>query len=372
MRDEWNELLKHSEMDTIFLRWEWLYNWWLVYGGGSNQLCIILVKENHCLLGIAPLYIKRRYLPLFREVRFLGSNVVCSDYLNFILFKNREREALYSILCYIEKDKYSWDLLHLTDIPSESGNIPLMESFFQHNRVAINRRYTVCPFIRLTATWETIYASFASIMKNTIKRKLKKFDRIPDSCFQELSSDAELCAHFSEFVHLNKLSLPRRKVLSPFLHTDFLTFHYNILRVLNEKGMAKLCFLRVGDTAIAGIYLLLYRNKVCYYQSGFDPAWGKASPGTLLMYHCIKSAYEGGASEFDFLQGDEEYKRNWTQRKRTSVKITIYSSSSKGRLLSHIDNCTNKAKRFYTERAFPKGLGKRQVNFVTASRTRTT
>jgi len=345
LQEEWNELLQHSASNDIFLRWEWLYNWWLVYGGGLNQLCIIVVRENNSLLGIAPLYIKHRYLRFFRKVRFLGSNIVCSDYLDFILLKHREYEALFSILSWLEKNHHCWDLLKLTDIPSKSDNVPLIESFFKDNRVKINRNYTVCPYIKLTSTWEATYDSYASILKNTIKRKLKKFERIPNSSFEELSSDGDFDRYFSEFVHLNKLSLKLKNIRSPFFDTDFLAFHKNVINELYRKGMAKLCFLKADDTPIAGIYLLQYLDKVYYYQSGYDPAWEKLSPGTLLFHYCIKTAYEDGAKEFDFLQGDEAYKSSWTKAKRINASIEVYNDNFKGFFLYLVKYSKDASKR---------------------------
>ena len=59
LREEWNSLLAQSENNNIFLKWEWLYNWWKAYDCDINQLFIITVRNNNQLLGIAPFYDKK-------------------------------------------------------------------------------------------------------------------------------------------------------------------------------------------------------------------------------------------------------------------------------------------------------------------------
>ncbi|HEY4593430.1 MAG TPA: GNAT family N-acetyltransferase, partial [Thermoanaerobaculia bacterium] len=62
---------------------------------------------------------------------------------------------------------------------------------------------------------------------------------------------------------------------------------------------------------------------VYFYQSGFDPAHSALSPGTLLVAQAIRRAIEEGKTAFDFLRGDEPYKRRWKPQReyRTLRKI---------------------------------------------------
>jgi len=331
LQNEWNELLELSDINTVFLRWEWLYNWWLVYGKGHCRLFIIIVRDKGQLVGIAPFYIKK-HLGFFREINFLGSNIVCSDYLDFISLKGSEEVIISSICFFLKQQKRHWDVLQLSDMPSVSGSIYFIESFFIKYKKVINKKYTTCPYIKLDLPWDNIYNSYASILKNTIKRKSKRFEKKSDSVFFEIKSgeDSETC--FSEFVRLNKLSLKKRGVRSPFYKKDFSAFHKKIICDLLGKEMVKFYFIKKEGEYIAGVYILVHEYKYYYYQSGFDPAYEKDSPGTLLFHYCIKAAHENGVKEFDFLQGDEFYKSNWTKHNRTNVKIIIYNNTIKGLL----------------------------------------
>lgn len=326
LQEEWNALLEHSASNTIFLRWEWLYNWWKVYRG-NNRLFLIIARDNNSLIGIAPLYVEKAY---FNKISFLGSNIVCSDYLNFILLKGREQEVLKTILSYLNQEKEEWDILELTGIPSKSDNLEGIISFFSQNRTIINEEYTTCPYIDLSSDWETIYGSFTSFLKSNISRKNKKFINLPYPSFEKIGQGREIGEYFDIFLNLNKLRLKDKDLETPFSDSMFQTFHRNILNEFHKKGMAELCFLKTNEDYLAGLYLFSYDHCYYYYQSGFNPEWQKLSPGTLLLYHLIKDAHENKWKKFDFLQGGEEYKINWTNSQENNAKIIIFNNTPRG------------------------------------------
>ena len=64
LANKWNNILSQSESDSIFLTWEWVFNWWQVYGSGK-QLRVLVVRDQHeDIVAIAPFYAHTK--------RFLG------------------------------------------------------------------------------------------------------------------------------------------------------------------------------------------------------------------------------------------------------------------------------------------------------------
>jgi CelD/BcsL family acetyltransferase involved in cellulose biosynthesis len=335
LRQDWNALLENSDQNTIFLRWEWLYNWWTVYGGAFSRLYIYVIKEGNELVGIAPLFLKRKNLLLpFKEACFLGSG--SSDYLNFIMVRNREEELYYALLSFMDRDK-SWDMLKLADMPSSSKGLPLMLSFYRGKRINIDREYNVCPYIDLTSAWEDIYQLLSSKLKNTIRRKTKSIEKGHKIDFVEVSGDKISEDILREFVWLNRLRLKEKGIRAPFSDPDFLNFHKKIMKAFDE-GVVNLCFMKADDKFVAVIYYFHYDRKYYYYQSGLDPEWKDFSPGTLLFYHCIKTAYQKGCVEFDFMRGGEEYKSSWTGTNRYNSRARIYNNTAGGLVLNSARN----------------------------------
>ena len=48
----------------------------------------------------------------------------------------------------------------------------------------------------------------------------------------------------------------------------------------------------------------------CYFTC-YDPAWSRYSPGALLFTHAISWAIDNGLEEFDFMRGEEPFKRHY-------------------------------------------------------------
>jgi CelD/BcsL family acetyltransferase involved in cellulose biosynthesis len=117
----WNQLLEQSSNTNPFLTWEWLYTWWSFYKEGK-ELCILLIKNNEEILGIAPLYLRKENfiaVPV-RILRLMGDEEVCSEYLSVIARKDVEEEIYSFLLEYIMKNNDEWDAIHFTDVLSGS------------------------------------------------------------------------------------------------------------------------------------------------------------------------------------------------------------------------------------------------------------
>jgi CelD/BcsL family acetyltransferase involved in cellulose biosynthesis len=67
-------------------------------------------------------------------------------------------------------------------------------------------------------------------------------------------------------------------------------------------------------------------STVYFYQAGFDPEHSSISPGTLLVAGTIRRAIEEGKTTFDFLRGDEPYKRRWKPQREYKNRRKIMAA----------------------------------------------
>ena len=88
-------------------------------------------------------------------------------------------------------------------------------------------------------------------------------------------------------------------------------FHRAWAKIASEKGWLWLSILHLDGEPIGAIYAMTLGKTCYYYQAGFDPEKGSVSPGTLLVASTIRRAIEEGKTHFDFMRGDEPYKRRW-------------------------------------------------------------
>ncbi len=326
----WNELLSGSESNNIFLTWDWLFTWWNVFGD-DKELKILLVKNDGMLIGIAPLYISRNGNDK-SFIKFLGSTYVASDHLDFISQKGSEDTVVSAIFDYLNLHSGEWKAINLIDMNAQSKSIDLIQSCCGRTLYITTKKSGACPYLSLPQNYNLYLDSLTSNMRYNIRRKRRRFEDEYAGSFIVIKEKSELSKAFEELIRLHVSRMRIKKMNSPFHHTRFARFHRNLLNSVFDKGWVRLCFLKIENELIACLYIFKYGEKYFYYQSGFDPKWEKISPGFVLFSYCIENAILEGASEFDFLRGQETYKLNWTNNKRTSQQINLYKKDLKSRV----------------------------------------
>ena len=89
LRNTWNAVLVESSSNSIFLTWEWLHTWWEHFGHQKTLHAVLFRDAQDRLVGIAPFFKHRRHSAVgpLDVLSFLGSDIVASDYLDFIIVK---------------------------------------------------------------------------------------------------------------------------------------------------------------------------------------------------------------------------------------------------------------------------------------------
>src|SRR5262245_4792887 len=106
LKADWEELLRDSDSNRIFLTWEWLFTWWK-HLSESRKLHIITVRSGRKLIAIAPLAVNPLRLTLspFRSLEFLGTGSIGSDYLDFIIRRGEEHKTQRLLSDYLAAGK---------------------------------------------------------------------------------------------------------------------------------------------------------------------------------------------------------------------------------------------------------------------------
>jgi len=328
----WNELVRRTSSDNIFLMWEWLYTWSKHYLG-ANQLWIILVyRGENEIIGIAPLYIRRVKMAgrlTLREMKFLGTEEVCSSYLDFIVSEKNKREVLHKIYSYLhDEGRRTWDILTLPEIPSESTTIDILGGFIQEaGKVVEIVGSTSCPIIELSGSVEDFLAEISSNERQNLRRKMKCLKNAGNVAFHRASSPTEVEKEMDAFVSLHQMRWAQKGSGGSFQSQRFLMFHREISQLISQKGWVQLDFLLLNGEKIAGVYGFLYNGKYSFYLPGLNPSIvPKVSPGKLLLFHCIEEAIREGCTQFDLLRGLANYKKAWANGLRRSLTLRHYNN----------------------------------------------
>jgi CelD/BcsL family acetyltransferase involved in cellulose biosynthesis len=143
-----------------------------------------------------------------------------------------------------------------------------------------------------------------------------------------------------------------------FNTSGLVAFHEEFSALARQRGWLRLCLLRVDRKPVAALYGFRYGRTFYFYQSGFDPAYRKQSVGLVAMGLTIRKALEEGATEFDLLHGDEEYKSLWARQRREIGRVEAYPPRARGALQRSV-NVLGRGVRRLARRAMPRLLADR-------------
>ena len=326
----WNALLRQAGVDNVFLTWEWLYTWAKHYLGADRLWIALVYREPDRLVGIAPFFIRRgraHGIPL-RDLRFLGSDEVCSAYLDFIVSRRDHAAVVSRLYRYLHEEVSAiWDTVTLPEIPAGSSTIDLWDRLIQDaGKVVDVVATTACPVMELPARAEDLTERMGAKARYNLLRSGKRLEQAGRVVYERVASEHEVQEALATFIQLHQKRWVKTAPGGAFASPRFLAFHQEIAKVFSELGWLRLDFLRLNGEAIAGVYGYSYRRRYSFYLPGFDPAvLPRMSPGILLLLRCAGEAVREGDRQFDLLQGVADYKMVWADRLERCLTLRHYN-----------------------------------------------
>lgn len=360
IKEEWNALLEASPANCFFLTWEWLFTWWRYLSGG-RRLFILAVRSGGELIGLAPLVLKPARLRLlrpFRTLEFLGSGTIGSDYLDFILRRGKEREAVEALAEYLAHRKL---MLELRQLRRESASaLRLAQALREQGGWGLFEAATdLCPYINLSGhTWPSYLGTLGSSHRYNFQRRLKQLNKEFEVRFEQALSEEQRREALALLVELHHKRWQERGSSQAFSTADLLSFHQELGRLALERGWLRLFVLRLDGKPAASLYGFRYHRSFYFFQSGFDPRYGRHSVGLVTMGLAIQKALEEGAAEYDLLHGDEPYKFLWTRDVRDIGRLELYPPSAAGLLHRQISGLGRIAKKV-ARTVLPRSMAER-------------
>jgi CelD/BcsL family acetyltransferase involved in cellulose biosynthesis len=115
-----------------------------------------------------------------------------------------------------------------------------------------------------------------------------------------------------ELERLHQAAWTARGLPGSFATPFFRRFHEALIAEALPRGETTLLRISSGGTIIGILYGFSFRRRMCAYQSGFDypPDIGPAKPGLTCHRAAIQDAIGRGFDAYDFLAGDNRYKRS--------------------------------------------------------------
>lgn len=96
-------------------------------------------------------------------------------------------------------------------------------------------------------------------------------------------------------------------------------------------GKAEILVAEQDGVAVGAACFMLNAGRTGFYQSGItaDDKSLRGSPGTALVGEAISRAYVRGDHTFDFLRGDEPYKRRWKPTREAKIRRYVIPANAR-------------------------------------------
>jgi CelD/BcsL family acetyltransferase involved in cellulose biosynthesis len=333
LREEWDALLCESSADCIFLTWEWMSSWWR-HLGGDRSLHIVEVRDGSQLLGIAPFVISHGRL------EFIATGVVGSDYLDLIARREFEESVLDTIARHLEATELN---LRLTNTLAGSLVRRLADRLKNRGYRVFDRTINVCPFMTLKGhTWDSFLSSLGPRHRENVRRRIRKLPA--DALVHGTTTKEELHANLAALIQLHNRRWDTRGGSDALHETAVHDFHGDFAELALARGWLRLSVLRIADRPAAAVYAFSRKGKYLYYQAGIAPEHAAMSLGLVALGLSVRNAFEDGASEYDLLHGNEEYKSLWARETRDLHLLEAYPPSLRGSLTLHSHRVLRAAK----------------------------
>lgn len=346
LRDEWSELLQASDADSLFLTWEWLYTWWTHLAGG-RRLRLVTVRCGGRLAAVAPLAMRLGFFGvlLFPVLEFLGLGSVGSDYLDVILRRGLEADALAALAAHLGTGKHVLKLAQFRrDV--RSGARGLAQGLGDLGWTAREIPFGRCPFISLAgSSWTSYLAGLGREHRRNFRRRVRQLATHFAVTIELVRTEEQRRAAFGALLSLHERRWRPRGGSKAF-HTPALrAFHDELSRLALERGWLRLFLLRLDGQPAAALYGFMYGGRFYFYQQGFDPRYARYSAGLVLTGLTIEMAIAEGAAEYDFLSGEEGFKFLWAGQARDLSVIDLAPPGLRGLLYQRTLGLSRAARR---------------------------
>ncbi len=322
LRHGWNQILERSRDNHIYLTWEYLLTCWKHFGT-AKRLRILCIEDKNKIVAIVPLRQSR-----YTFVDSLGYNVIeplglgNAPYTGLILAE-REAECLKLFLNHlVEHD--DWDFVYLFDIP-ETSVIPkllpkiseVVPTFEFEEGV-----HSICPYISIPNSLDVFMKGLSKKFRNNLRRcmrNLKKdFQRVELKRYDEFGSVEEAMKIFFE---LHQERWKSQGMPGVFHNQKIYDFGLDVAKRFASNGWLALYFLTANDEPIAVANCYIYKQKMYYGLSGFDPDYSQYSPGNLIAMKMTEKCIQMEIKEYDFLKGGLPYKFRLCANYRRNLNI---------------------------------------------------
>jgi CelD/BcsL family acetyltransferase involved in cellulose biosynthesis len=307
----WNDPGTRLNWDCLFVLPPWLTAWWSTFGfGKSLHICSVEIKNE--IIGIAPLYMEGNTAFL------IGDGNVC-DYTDFIVHPGEEVRFFKALFSHLRQKGVSHlDCGHMRAYSPVVSTIPANTDSLQCIIHSEPREHMYR--LDLPQTWDEYLYRLTSKERHEIRRKLRRLHEAGNINIRIVETAEHVGSAMDTFFRLFRMNMPEK---SAFMTGSMESFFRMLAGAMTEAGLLRILCLDIDGEAAAAVLSFDYRSSVYLYNNGYNRQFRNLSPGFLSKVFSIRDSIQRGRKYFNFLKGDETYKRRLGGRPEVLRRVRI-------------------------------------------------
>jgi CelD/BcsL family acetyltransferase involved in cellulose biosynthesis len=338
LRADWDAAYASDPDANYFLSWTFMSTWLgkseTFEKRNSEGWFVLAVRDDRRegrYVAFLPMRLRQRRSPrgnAYVELSMGGRKY--ADYTGLVSRPEHRKFALPALLAHIATLPWAQWRLEFLRLPE--GEIAHWLAPFSCDDYAIRRLtfidpedptdQSVCPYIPLTASWESyLDARLSSNSRQKLRRLLRQIEgstcRISHVRADTVERDIKVLLHLWRARWRDRKGEKLESLMN--LIGTMLMRNFRVdtlfLPVLWHSGR---------PIGALGCFIDREKRSLLFVISGREAAFDGPSPGLILHAHCIQWAIAHGCTTYDFLRGNEPYKYSFgvEERRLDSLLIT--------------------------------------------------
>jgi CelD/BcsL family acetyltransferase involved in cellulose biosynthesis len=315
LAEAWDALADRTEAPP-FARPGWFSAWWGAFGRGSLEL--VTLRRGGRLVAVLPLARRRGALRALANYHSPAFSPAAEDTraLQEVAEAAVAGKPCQLALPFVER---AGPALGAVRDAAATADFRVLE-----------RTLLRTPVVAIEGDWESYLASLSRKFRKELRRHRRQLDSEHQVGLEIVDEPGEVASRLEEAFELEGSGWKASAGTAIASQPQTRRFYEEVMGWAAARGMLRLCFLRVDRRPIA-VDIALEDHGVRYLlKGGFDPAWARFSPGTLLLEAGLEEAFTAGLTTVEIGGGEDSYKLRWTADVRERALLQAFPSNPFG------------------------------------------
>ncbi len=189
----------------------------------------------------------------------------------------------------------------------------------------ITRPAVGCPTIALDSAWLAPERHPGVARRSDLRRKQRHAERLGSVAYEALSPAPEDLEPLLDEVFRVEAAGWKGEAGSALARNRRAgAFYRRYAAAACESGILRVFFMRIGGRAVATVVAVECAESLWTLKIGYDEAYSRCSPGSLLTRYTIAWSAERGLRSYEFLGTAAPWTRDWTRDERRCVSLRVY------------------------------------------------